>query len=138
MKTIPTPASSTLAKKTRNVVTHPVCTHLDHYDRKQVDAERQQAVTDFAQNILHGDKEHRQWLLDAATAFNAGKNMPGPVGSGTREMFIRQGAEEMRERCCNELERLMREWLFSDKKEARIDEMIAKVRALPIEGEDNP
>lgn len=29
----------------------------------------QQAIRDFAQSILHGDAEHRQWLLDEAEKY---------------------------------------------------------------------
>jgi hypothetical protein len=40
-------------------------------------------VAEFAQAILHGDDEHRGWLLEAADAFNEGKPLPAPRGKGT-------------------------------------------------------
>lgn len=33
-------------------------------------------VEEFARAILHGDKAHRAWLLDAAKKFAAGEPMP--------------------------------------------------------------
>jgi hypothetical protein len=39
-------------------------------------------VSQFADAILHGDDEHRQWLLEAAEAFNGGLPMPPPRGKG--------------------------------------------------------
>ncbi len=35
-------------------------------------------VHEFARRILHGDKEHQAWLLDAAEAFTRGNPMPPP------------------------------------------------------------
>jgi len=37
-----------------------------------------QAVSDFAEAILHGSDEHRQWLRNAAKAFIAGNPIPPP------------------------------------------------------------
>jgi hypothetical protein len=34
------------------------------------------AVKEFARSILHGDAEHRRWLMDAAEAFCEDKSMP--------------------------------------------------------------
>lgn len=39
-------------------------------------------VEEFAEAILHGDTLHRNWLLDAATAFNKGEPMPKQPTSG--------------------------------------------------------
>ena len=40
-------------------------------------------IIEFAQAILHGDDEHRGWLMQAALAFNAGDELPAPRGKGT-------------------------------------------------------
>lgn len=42
-----------------------------------------EAVREFATAILHGDDEHRAWLLEAAEAFIAGHPLPAPRGKGT-------------------------------------------------------
>lgn len=39
------------------------------------------AVHNFARAILHGDEEHRAWLLDAADAFVDGRALPPPRGN---------------------------------------------------------
>lgn len=36
------------------------------------------AIFEFAAVILHGDDKHRQWLLNAATAFVNGDQLPQP------------------------------------------------------------
>lgn len=41
------------------------------------------AVTRFAAAILHGSPNHRQWLTDAAIAFNAGQPLPPPRNATT-------------------------------------------------------
>lgn len=41
------------------------------------------AIREFANAILHGDDEHRQWLLDAAECFIAGEVMPPTRGKGS-------------------------------------------------------
>jgi hypothetical protein len=33
-------------------------------------------IREFARAILHGDADHRQWLLDAAEAFIEGRPIP--------------------------------------------------------------
>src|SRR3712207_4499958 len=43
------------------------------------------AVREFAQAALHGDDEHRAWLMEAAEAFVAGKPVPPARGSGNKE-----------------------------------------------------
>src|SRR3954468_18360273 len=40
------------------------------------------SVRRFARAILHGDEDHRAWLIEAAEAFIAGKQMPEPRGGG--------------------------------------------------------
>jgi hypothetical protein len=37
----------------------------------------------FAKAILHGDDEHREWLMEAAEAFIAQSPLPPPRGKGT-------------------------------------------------------
>jgi hypothetical protein len=58
----------------------------------QPDAERppfmrfrdaEQLITQFANRILHGDDEHKAWLLEAASAFVHGRPLPAPRGKGT-------------------------------------------------------
>lgn len=39
-------------------------------------------IREFARLILHGDEEHRDWLIEAADAFIAGEEMPPPRGKG--------------------------------------------------------
>lgn len=39
----------------------------------------------FAKAVLHGDDEHKAWLLEAAEAFIAGKPLPPPRGKGTKQ-----------------------------------------------------
>ncbi|MER9196404.1 hypothetical protein NKI13_24485 [Mesorhizobium australicum] len=46
-------------------------------------ADAKQKIIEFAQAILHGDDEHRGWLMGAALAFNAGDELPAPRGKGT-------------------------------------------------------
>jgi hypothetical protein len=41
-----------------------------------------EAVRRFTQAILHGDDEHRAWLIEAAEAFIAGQSMPPPRDGG--------------------------------------------------------
>lgn len=42
----------------------------------------QSLILEFATAILHGDKEHRDWLMEAAAAFNARAPLPPPRGKG--------------------------------------------------------
>jgi hypothetical protein len=42
-------------------------------------------VRAFAKAVLHGDDEHKAWLLEAAEAFIAGEPLPAPRGKGTRQ-----------------------------------------------------
>lgn len=57
-------------------------------------------VIAFARAILHGDMEHRGWLLEAADAFVAGMPIPEARGGGNKEARIakleRQLAEARR------------------------------------------
>lgn len=51
-------------------------------------AMREAAANDirtFATAILHGDDEHRAWLLEAAEAFVSGNPLPPPRGKGTAQ-----------------------------------------------------
>jgi len=41
-------------------------------------------VEDFAEAILHGDEQHRAWLLEAAEAFNTGEPLPEPKTTATQ------------------------------------------------------
>ena len=43
-----------------------------------------ESVTRFVRAVLHGDDEHRVWLMEAAECFVAGKPLPEPRGKGTR------------------------------------------------------
>jgi hypothetical protein len=45
--------------------------------RKVTDADRD-AVRSFARAILHGDDEHKAWLLEASERFLAGLPVPPP------------------------------------------------------------
>jgi hypothetical protein len=49
---------------------------------KTIKKERDNAVRLFSQLILHGDEEHRQWLLSAAECFISSTDMPPPRGGG--------------------------------------------------------
>ncbi len=42
----------------------------------------------FAKLVLHGDDEHRGWLLEAAERFIAGEPMPEPRGKGKTEAAL--------------------------------------------------
>lgn len=42
-------------------------------------------VLEFAKAILHGDEDHRAWLMEAAQAYLDGKKLPAPRGKGTKE-----------------------------------------------------
>ena len=46
----------------------------------------------FAKSILHGDKAHKDWLIEAAERFIAGKKPPKPPGS--------RGCEALRSAGC--------------------------------------
>lgn len=37
-------------------------------------------VSEFAEAVLHGSEEHREWLMEAARAFTAGEPLPTPKG----------------------------------------------------------
>jgi hypothetical protein len=41
-------------------------------------------VRAFAKAVLHGDDEHKAWLLEASEAFIAGEPLPAPRGKGTQ------------------------------------------------------
>ena len=45
--------------------------------------ERRSAVLAFAEAVLHGDEEHRIWLMEAAECWVAGRDLPVPR-SGTK------------------------------------------------------
>ena len=46
----------------------------------------QHAINDFVDAILHGDKQHRDWLLAAAQAFKKGEPLPKqPTGHHINE-----------------------------------------------------
>ncbi len=52
-------------------------------------------IREFATAILHGDQAHKDWLLDAAEAFVAGKRVPKPpklTGDEIVRRFAPQGA----------------------------------------------
>jgi hypothetical protein len=42
----------------------------------------EEAIRKFVGAILHGDIEHRVWLLEAAEAFIKGEPLPTPRGKG--------------------------------------------------------
>ena len=44
-----------------------------------------ETVKQFARAVLHGDDEHRGWLMEAAECFVAGKPLPEPRGKGTQQ-----------------------------------------------------
>jgi hypothetical protein len=50
------------------------------------------AVREFAQAVLHGDDEHRAWLMEAADAFIAGR-VPAPRGKGVQPDIMRMVRE---------------------------------------------
>ncbi len=57
--------------------------HRDELHHKQrATAETAPKVLDFARAILHGDEVHRAWLLEAADAYENGRDIP-PPRSGT-------------------------------------------------------
>jgi hypothetical protein len=43
------------------------------------DKEQEDAVRHFTSLILHGDDEHKRWLLDACECFVMGRDVPPPV-----------------------------------------------------------
>jgi hypothetical protein len=52
-------------------------------------------IWEFATAILHGDQAHKDWLLDAAEAFVAGKSVPKPpklTGDEIVRRFAPRGA----------------------------------------------
>ena len=49
------------------------------------EAEKRPGVKDFVLQILHGDTDHRAWLLDAASEFVMGRPVPPPSGLGRAE-----------------------------------------------------
>lgn len=53
-----------------------------------IQRERQQAVEDFAQKILHGDDGHKAWLLAAAKAYATGQPLPEIVNSDKLDKII--------------------------------------------------
>lgn len=54
---------------------------------------RAEAIRAFANDILHGDSEHRSWLLEAAETFIAGKLMP-PARGGANAAARAEALEE--------------------------------------------
>lgn len=62
---------------------------------------RRNAVLDFAEQVLHGDQEHRNWLGAAAVAFVHGQPLPEPNGKGRAE-----AAEAQRDLALRELAEL--------------------------------
>ena len=40
--------------------------------------------------ILHGDSEHQEWLREAVYAWNEGKDIPTPRGSGTKDRLYKE------------------------------------------------
>jgi len=52
------------------------------YETPRMTREARAAVERFAKAILHGNDDHRDWLLEAASAFNAGIPLPAPRGKG--------------------------------------------------------
>jgi hypothetical protein len=42
------------------------------------------------EGILHGDDEHREWLEEAVYAWDEGKNIPEPRGSGTKDRLYKE------------------------------------------------
>jgi hypothetical protein len=53
------------------------------------------AIRRFAQAVLHGDEEHRAWLVEAAEAFIAGERMPEPRGGGKTEAALTRKVKEL-------------------------------------------
>jgi hypothetical protein len=51
-------------------------------------------VRAFAKAVLHGDDEHKAWLLEAAEAFIAGNPSPAPRGKGTQQPDAEPDARE--------------------------------------------
>lgn len=49
----------------------------------KIAARAMEQIRAFATAILHGDDEHRDWLLEAAERFIAGQPLPEPRGKGT-------------------------------------------------------
>lgn len=47
-------------------------------------------VLRFAKAILHGDEEHRAWLLEAADAFCQDKPIPAVRGNGSKDQLRRE------------------------------------------------
>ena len=69
---------------------------------------RAQAIHQFTTAILHGDVEHKKWLVEAARAFIAGKLLPEPRGTGTEDALraayragMMRAAEIVREHTIN-------------------------------------
>lgn len=52
-------------------------------------------IVEFAHAILHGDEEHREWLLEAAEAFNAGHALPLARGKGKSEAALLRRVDEL-------------------------------------------
>lgn len=51
---------------------------IQFFPQSRVAFDREVAVQDFANKILHGDEKHRAWLIEAAQCFAAGKPLPFP------------------------------------------------------------
>ncbi len=77
-------------------------------------ADWQTKILEFANAILHGDNEHRVWLLNAASKFNAGLEIPSPrpapaadttASTGTREPTMPDTLEDNLKRIPGETNR---------------------------------
>lgn len=54
-------------------------------ERDRLAGEVDGRIRKFAEAILHGDPEHKDWLIRAAEAFIAGDELPAPTGQGRAE-----------------------------------------------------
>ena len=55
-------------------------------------------VERFARAALHGDDEHKEWLLEAAREFVAGRPVPPARGSGNKEARIAELEREVEQK----------------------------------------
>jgi hypothetical protein len=47
-------------------------------------------INELLEGILHGDDEHREWLTEAIYNWAAGKPIPEPRGSGTKDGLYKE------------------------------------------------
>ena len=47
-------------------------------------------INELLEGILHGDDEHREWLTEAIHNWAAGKPIPEPRGSGTKDSLYKE------------------------------------------------